>query len=544
MSRPEKMAAREQATMGCFIRRLGLCTLLLVISLALTGCGNNLSGDMTTTCTFPQIRGKCSECKCQASNGACTEPVRCTACRSPYTWNSSGTSQVDGQCSMSCPTPVERPAAPQNLLELNGQAWPDACFNGEEEQHFFVIGDWGGEVGSPPTTFSNRPHRPDKDTVDYELHAQSHVADRMKDIAPVSLPKFVVNVGDNFYPGGISIAGTCNASLGKTDATGRQVFDSVWEAVYKGPGLDGVEWWGVLGNHDYGGYHYNVHWDQNVFYTWNSPDTRWLTPALYWSRRVQFRNFSADFFFVDTNVVDTFSSPDVDAEHNICSRLHAQSCPQTCPGTSMDSPDDCWKFFKDMWRAQRQWLARKLHASDADWQIIVTHYPATFLMDVWPSLFAEFGVDLFISGHTHQQELHYKRSDEKEFGDTAMIISGGGGGITSEELPNIFTGEDDSYGFMDLTITQAEIKVVRYTHGGLGGTPFIRGVDIITPRERRAVSSKPTEVFEERSSESAEAAGNATEGAAGTTEASETTEAAETTKGSNPALREEVEVVV
>ena len=32
-------------------------------------------------------------------------------------------------------------------------------------------------------------------------------------------------------------------------------------STLQGPGLDGVEWWGVLGNHDYGGYHYNVHWD-------------------------------------------------------------------------------------------------------------------------------------------------------------------------------------------------------------------------------------------------------------------------------------------
>lgn len=29
----------------------------------------------------------------------------------------------------------------------------------------------------------------------------------------------------------------------------------------------------------------------------------------------------ADFFFVDTNKADTYANPDVDPDHNICSRL-------------------------------------------------------------------------------------------------------------------------------------------------------------------------------------------------------------------------------
>ena len=91
-------------------------------------------------------------------------------------------------------------------------------------------------------------------------------------------------------------------------------------------------------------------------------------------------------------------------------------------------------------------------------------------------------MDLYISGHTHQQELSYKGPI---FGDTAYIISGGGGGITSEMIPDI-QGNDDAYGFMDITINRDQIKIVRYTHGGVNNKTIVRGTDIISPRSRAA----------------------------------------------------------
>ena len=59
----------------------------------------------------------------------------------------------------------------------------------------------------------------------------------------------------------------------------------------------------------------------------------------------------AEFFFVDTNKVDTYGNPDADPEHNICARSHNQPPqPLGCNGTSMSSPDTCWKFFDDLWK--------------------------------------------------------------------------------------------------------------------------------------------------------------------------------------------------
>eukprot|EP00928_Gymnodinium_smaydae_P091819 TRINITY_DN7556_c0_g1_i1.p1 TRINITY_DN7556_c0_g1~~TRINITY_DN7556_c0_g1_i1.p1 ORF type:complete len:505 (-),score=68.74 TRINITY_DN7556_c0_g1_i1:256-1737(-) len=464
--------------------------------LTLVGCGGGGGGHsctpqvMSAPCNASQIRGQCSKCTCMGLEGKCIGPVGCSACKSPYVWQRSTPPDArvqDGSCSIECPPAAARPRAPKDALDLNGIAWPEACWNDTDQPHFFIIGDWGGVFGDPPQTFQNRP------TIvpPIDKTAQVFVAGIMAKIARISRPKFIANVGDNFYPGGIGAPGSCNANTGKTDASGSIVFNGVFEKIYQGEGIDGVEWWGVLGNHDYGGYHYSVHWDQNVFYTWHSETSRWLTPALYWSRRVQFRDFAADFYFVDTNLADA-KAPPVDPEHNICSGLHNQAPPLkpqdlVCNGTSIRSPSTCLAFFQQLWNDQKAWLKKGLGASDAEWQIIVTHYPPTFepcMSDAWKHYFGDYGVDLYISGHTHQQSAYYKDAETtKLFGDTAYVISGGGGGITSEILPDV-NGNDDAYGFVDVTITKDHIKLVRYSHGGIEKKAIVRGTTLVAPRSR------------------------------------------------------------
>eukprot|EP00401_Gymnodinium_catenatum_P014740 CAMPEP_0117509366 /NCGR_PEP_ID=MMETSP0784-20121206/27437_1 /TAXON_ID=39447 /ORGANISM="" /LENGTH=484 /DNA_ID=CAMNT_0005304969 /DNA_START=120 /DNA_END=1574 /DNA_ORIENTATION=- len=418
--------------------------------------------------------------------GICMEDSSCKGPGGPKPPSSDTSSSSPS--SIACPKAEAWPKMPSNIMDYNGIAWPTACFNDTEEQHFFIIGDWGGVF--PHTTFNNRhtPIQPDIDP-----NAQMLVAGRMAAIAQTSKPKFVINVGDNIYPGGIGVPGQCNPVEGRFDDQGQAgiVFRGTFEDVYKGPGLDGVEWWGVLGNHDFGGNVYSTHWDQMIYYTWHSEDSRWLTPALYWSRRVQYNNFSADFFFVDTNICDA-QPPWVDPGHNMCNGVHNSIPPLEpwqlfCNGTSITNPTTCGAFFRDLWNTQKVWLEAKLEASDADWQIVVTHYPPIFepcMSELWKSAFGKYGVDLYISGHTHQQSFYYK---EEPYGDTAWIISGGGGGITSEIPPDMY-GNDDGYGFVDVVISKAQLEVIMYSHGGVEGATIVRRRAIVTPRARAAAN--------------------------------------------------------
>mmetsp|Transcript_12580 Transcript_12580/g.23554 ORF Transcript_12580/g.23554 Transcript_12580/m.23554 type:complete len:492 (-) Transcript_12580:71-1546(-) len=461
---------------GC-VAALGVIGL---VTAALAGCGGG-DQQIETQCSAAQVQGKCSSCMCHAKGGKCSSPGFCTACRSPYTFVPSENGTSDSSCAFPCPhTAPPRPKMPKHATDLNGEEWPQACFNGTEPQHFFVIGDWGG-AGVPPKPFWTGG-RPFVKGIDDQ--AQQLVAARMKEVSETSKPLFLINVGDNFYPGGID--GHCQMDSGPAAFKSVQ-FAGIFEAVYVGDDLEKKEWWGVLGNHDYGGFCYLKAWDQNVFYTWNSNESRWLTPALYWHRRAQFRDFSADFFFLDTNIDDVFE-PHADPGHNICSYQNSVTLPCTpggpvCNGTTMKDPDSCQAWFKVNWQEQIKWLEAKLDASDADWQIVVAHYPADAapaMTDALLPFSKKYGIDLIISGHRHQQEAHYK---EARYGDTAWIVSGGGGGIESEGVPDV-NGQDDQYGFFDVTISRDEILLEGYSHGGVHGKKTIRHRTTVHPRAR------------------------------------------------------------
>lgn len=435
---------------------------------------------LTVECPQNLTRGQCDVCQCLGLGGQCVGEILCTSCKSTYVFHNS--SEVDGivpgTCAFQCPSPsTTRLPMPDNALNYNGKSWPTACWDEDADNHFFIIGDWGGVLNgngeaADSYTFQNRPTilKP------IDVEAQQYVAHKIRDLAPSLQPKFFINVGDNAYPGGIG--GVCNAVEDKVDANGLNFFQQIFKNKYYGEGVDGKEWWGVLGNHDYGGYSYSVHWDQNIFYSWYN-DSNWLTPAQYWHRNVQFRDFTVDFIFLDTNRVDTYANPTTDPGHNICSEQYNVPV-RTCEGTSINSPQTCWDFFDDLWETQKTWLADLLEKSTAEWQILVTHYPPTFepCKELWDVYFEKYGVDLYISGHTHQQEVNV-------LGGTTYVISGGGGGITSQILP-VETGHDFAYGFVDVTITKDHIKLDQYSHGGVNHDTIIMNTTLVSPRYPQA----------------------------------------------------------
>jgi len=63
------------------------------------------------------------------------------------------------------------------------------------------------------------------------------------------------------------------------------------------------------------------------------------------------------------------------------------------------------------------------------------------------------------------QNLHHLE-DGNFLSPTAWIVSGGGGGITSEAAPDP-EGNDDQYGFYELTLSKEVIQIQGFSHGGL-----------------------------------------------------------------------------
>lgn len=124
---------------------------------------------------------------------------------------------------------------------------------------FFVIGDWGRNG---------------------DEH-QTEVAEAMKKCAELVEPKFIISTGDNFYHTGVA-----------------SVEDPQWmnsfENVYKSNALQ-IDWYPVLGNHDYYG-----NTQAQIDYTKRS--RRWVMPAAYhtFARETDDKQ-KIRFMFMDTN---------------------------------------------------------------------------------------------------------------------------------------------------------------------------------------------------------------------------------------------------
>lgn len=391
-----------------------------------------------------------------------------------------------------CMGRFQLPAAPAKATDYNGMALPDTCFQGgaqsaDGHHHVFLIGDWGGLPGPIAWNASMVPPIPadHRDPEHFPQHtrgfvwgaddkAQQNVAAQMRQRASASFPDYILNVGDNFYWGGVNIK--CGAGPETSDRT-RQ-WGTVYEQVYTGPGIDGKQWLGVLGNHDFGGFYFVSGWDQAIMYSWQQGGTstgRWVTPALYYSAKVIYPDFAVDYYFIDTNVWDTWI-PEAEAHHNICSEAHNPPEPQdNCGITGPVSADDCKQWFQSMWSAEKAWLTSSAQKSQAEWQIVVTHFPpeGTWGGPEWAGLASQLGLDAIFVGHRHRQEVHKSSS----IAPTLYVVSGGGGGITSENLPTA-DGQDDEYGFVDITLSREELMIEMISHGGQ-----IRSTTCTTPRD-------------------------------------------------------------
>lgn len=395
---------------------------------------------------------------------------------------------------------------PKRPFGYKGRAWKPMTVSGKGDMHIFAIGDWGGMDGSlnpiegriPVVAYDwgKRPGpsvfprtRWDKQhylrmcshkefvecfntrgsscvegcgyTEGVDDQPQQLVAAALRTRAAEKDPAYILNVGDNFYWGGIEK--NCGTPMDEISFTAHHQFNQIFESIYQGAGLSKKPWLSVLGNHDWGGRVFNNGWDQQIAYTWASD--RWVMPAPYWSQYVEYPDlgFDVDIYFIDSNFVDA-KEPSEDPEHNICGAKHNPEDANCSVADGPASVESCPQYFRELWAEQQRWLEKEISKSKASWQLLVTHFPCGHAQDWYKQLRQQFGLDLLITGHRHDQELWLPDDTAKNhMGGLTCIVTGGGGGITSEATPNPENTTDwygeGQYGFYDLTISKQSILI-------------------------------------------------------------------------------------
>jgi len=224
-----------------------------------------------------------------------------------------------------------------------------------------VLGDWGtGEQG------------------------QRAVAGAIAETHGGSPPDFVLTVGDNFYPDGVT-------------GPGDPIWETHFETVYEGPFWENLVFYAALGNHDHHGRPRG-----QIEYSTISP--RWEMPEPYYAFEKEIPGGgSALFLNLDTDPINN---------------------------KDPTSP------------AQLEWADSVLGRASADWIVLAGHHPVASggwhgsEGSVRTALLPLLGgrADLYLSGHNHDTELL-----ETSVG-TLQAVCGGGAGLDNPVRVKPITG--------------------------------------------------------------------------------------------------------
>lgn len=258
---------------------------------------------------------------------------------------------------------------------------------------FVTLGDWGGAALDEPS----KPYAKNTRDVASALDAAFQKSD----------VKFLVNTGDNFYWCGIQ-----NTSDFQVKAD--------WLYTYT-DGVRSVDWYGVLGNHEYG-------YDVQAQIDLHKVHPTWVMDARYYTRRVSLSLLhSATMIFLDT-------SPCV-SEYRSSTPTRWDPCGTQYPTCSLSGGHDDFEgschfnanILSQSCEAQLAWFKSELaKVPKNDWLFIVGHHPLDELdVEDFVTPAAGHGFDLYLNGHAHTL-THYEVDGKPKYvtsGAGALVMS-------------------------------------------------------------------------------------------------------------------------
>ncbi len=247
---------------------------------------------------------------------------------------------------------------------------------------------------------------------------------RMVDQASRARLDFVVLLGDNFYDAGV-----------------RSVNDKLWQREFERPFGEPelqVPFYAALGNHDHLG---SI--QAQIDYSRLNP--RWRMPHDYHTfAKPIAEGCTAEFFVLDTLPIH-------------------------------EDPESQ--------KAQIQWLRESLAASRADWKIVAGHHPivsggshggSSNVSKTLRPIFREYEIDLYMSGHDHDLQLHASEDG------WLQLVSGAGSKVRKVYWisSTLYAAAVAGFTWVVLTPDEMSIQIVtakgkRYTHRALKEKPNV-----------------------------------------------------------------------
>jgi len=266
--------------------------------------------------------------------------------------------------------------------------------------NFCVIGDWGR----------------------HGVYYQKKVADQLGNAVAGIDASFIISTGDNFYPEGVQSV---------QDPSWQKSFEDVYthHSTY-------VDWYVVLGNHDYG-----TNPEAEVEYSKIS--ARWKMPSRYYSIHRTIGNDPSNtvgFYFIDSSPLNTSYYENNSAQRSI-NILNADSAKQLA------------------------WLRTELSNSTDSWKVVVAHHPVysagkrygdTKEMEVAiRGLLNQYKVDLYIAGHEHHLEFDQPKKNDSFY----QLISGAGSEKTMINPAAKVQFAKSEYGFATVGIDKNSLLI-------------------------------------------------------------------------------------
>ena len=249
---------------------------------------------------------------------------------------------------------------------------------------------------------------------------QQEVADQMAKSADSVNAKFIASCGDNFQVSGIA-------------STQDPLWMLNYENIYRGLSLQ-VEWYPVLGNHDYKG-------SPQAEIDYSKISRRWrLTEHYYTFVKKINDSISARFIFLDT--------PPLVAEY-------------------YKRPEEYPEITKQDTAKEMRWLKGVLENSKEQWKLVFGHHPVYSaskthgntkeMIERVKPLLEKYHVQLYFCGHDHDfQHLHEKG------GKVDYIVTGTGGETrpsSTDEL-SLFSKSEPGFSIVSLKADSLRICFV------------------------------------------------------------------------------------